>query len=479
MESKLKSHPFLLYVAGLLTSAFGLILQAQLENYTQSEYLALYPSVFISAYFLGRGPAVLTVALCLAGRFVINDFTLLREHYVGYLFFTVFSTLISLIVSRDRSRQAQESSRNLQLLKEREYERSRFEAIMKQMPGAVIVGEAPSGKLIFANQKMKEVWGHELKNSNDIQEYGEWIGFHPDGRRYEGAEWPLARSIAAGEYVSNEDVDIIRGDGLKAVLRLNSAPILDKSGKVIAGVVICQDVTTLKQAILARDEFLSIASHELKTPLTSLHLQFQLQKRGIEKKDPRAYTPERIEQLSDQSYGLIQRLIRLVDDMLDISRMRTGKLRISKSEVDLKEITEEVLSRMKGQFEEAGIKVNFSSDGDANGVLDAFRIEQVITNLLTNALKFGVGSPVDVKISVEDSEALLTIRDYGQGISESFKPKLFQQFERGISANEVSGLGLGLYICKQIVEAHQGQIWMESREGEGATSFVKLPLRRE
>jgi PAS domain S-box-containing protein len=118
-----------------------------------------------------------------------------------------------------------------------------FKTIMQQMPAAVVIGEAPSGKLIFANDKVKEIWGPPFIQTHSIDEYSNWVGFHSDGKQYEGHDWPLARSILKGEVITNEDAEILRGDGKRATLRLCSGPVRDRNGKIIAGVLICQDVT--------------------------------------------------------------------------------------------------------------------------------------------------------------------------------------------------------------------------------------------
>ena len=131
---------------------------------------------------------------------------------------------------------------------QRETERKLFLTILETLPSAVIVGEAPSGKLVFANSQVMKVWGHPLKESNKIEEYAEWVGFHEDGTRYEAMDWPLARTIARGETIIGEDTIIQRGDGMRAILRLSSAPIFDDKNKIVAGVVICEDVTEVKKA---------------------------------------------------------------------------------------------------------------------------------------------------------------------------------------------------------------------------------------
>jgi PAS domain S-box-containing protein len=376
----------------------------------------------------------------------------------------------------DQKRTAQKLD---QLLREVQFEKSRFEAVVKQMPAAVIIGEAPSGRLIFANNKMAEVWGHELIPSQNINEYIQWIGFHPDGRRYQAHEWPLARSISQGEVVNNEDVEIQRKDGVRAILRLSSTPLYDPQGEIVAGVVICQDVTELKEAIRGRDEFLSICSHELKTPLTSLKLTAQLVQRNIRKGDPQALAPERMNELLSQTDVQINRLNRLVEDMLDISRISTGRLSLEIKAFDLCQLLGEVTKHAQPLFEHAGGGIIMEHCQPTNFQGDPHRIEQVLTNLLSNAAKYGNKQPVTLSSRIENDHVVISIKDRGMGIATEDQQRIFNRYERLVSANEISGLGLGLFISKQIVELHHGKIWLESQVGQGSTFFVALPLQQK
>lgn len=253
-------------------------------------------------------------------------------------------------------------------------------------------------------------------------------------------------------------------------------PFLDASGKPYQYVAVRNDITdrktnlrALEEAINARDEFLSIASHELKTPLTSLKLNNQM---AMRHKDQL----ERFPKYLDQTRRQIQRLIVLVDDMLDISRLATGKLSIQKTEVDLIQLVHETLDRVQDVIKQYGCSVELNLPESCYGVWDKFRIEQVIINLLTNAAKYGSGRPIIVSLGVEDSMAILSIKDFGIGIAQEDIGRIFQRFERAISKSEVSGLGLGLYISCQIVRMHNGSIEVDSKLGEGSTFTVRLPL---
>jgi len=229
-------------------------------------------------------------------------------------------------------------------------------------------------------------------------------------------------------------------------------------------------------AVLARDEFLSIASHELKTPLTTLKLQSQIFQRMVEKGDSRAYAPDRLNSMMEQTNRQVNRLNRLVDDMLDISRIRTGKLSFKLQPALFGDLVREAADRMAPHFRKEGravpemdLKVNPRVN------LDSVRMEQVVNNLLTNALRYGEGKPILVHLESRGNRAVLSVRDQGMGIERANLEKIFDRFERAVSANEVSGLGLGLFISRQIVAAHGGRIWAESEVGQGSTFYVELP----
>jgi PAS domain S-box-containing protein len=231
-----------------------------------------------------------------------------------------------------------------------------------------------------------------------------------------------------------------------------------------------------QKAVQARDEFMSIASHELKTPLTSLKLQAQIRARDLQRGELRRFAPERLSQLVAEDEKQVNRLTRLVDDMLDISRIQSGKLSFHPEDFDLNEMVEETLTRFSAQIEASKSGVAFIRGEVAPGHWDRFRIEQVFVNLLTNALKYGAGNPIEVRISVEGGRGYLSVSDRGIGIKREDQDRIFGQFERAISASSISGLGLGLYISRKIVEAHHGRISVRSEEGKGSVFTVELPL---
>jgi signal transduction histidine kinase len=235
----------------------------------------------------------------------------------------------------------------------------------------------------------------------------------------------------------------------------------------------------LESSLRARDEFLSIASHELKTPLTSLKLQAQIHLRSIKRNDPEAHAPEKFDDFLSQAVKQVSRLNRLVDDMLDVSRIRTGKLKIEYEHFNFCELTKEVVGRLESQFIKSGYQVPPAPVcEESNGNWDRLRIEQVITNLLTNAIRYGNKKPIKILVESTSNKIRLIVEDQGIGIKDSFKEVIFDRFERAVDSNESSGLGLGLFITKQIVLSHGGEIWVESEIGKGSKFIVELPRER-
>lgn len=232
----------------------------------------------------------------------------------------------------------------------------------------------------------------------------------------------------------------------------------------------------LQRAIHARDEFLSIASHELRTPITSLKLQTQMMQKVIGRKDATAFSEERVTKLVNHFDGQVERIIRLVDDMLDIARISTGKLTITKGPMNLGGLVKEVADRYRSLFASRGCELHLNCEEGAAGEWDSFRIEQVVANLLTNAARYAPGKPVDLLVRKEGSEAVLKVKDQGIGIAEENQKRIFQRFERAGPVAETGGLGLGLYIVRSIVEMHGGKIELQSELGRGSTFEVRLPI---
>ncbi len=232
----------------------------------------------------------------------------------------------------------------------------------------------------------------------------------------------------------------------------------------------------LEGAVRMRDDFMSIVSHELKTPLNTLILEVQLRKLQLSRNNFTAFSEERLRNMVDKDERQIQSLIRLIDDMLDVSRIRTGKLSIRPSRTDLSQLVGNVVENFSAQMEACGCELRLERNEPIAGVWDAFRIEQVLANLLTNAMRYGAGKPVQVSVTSCTEGACIEVRDHGIGISPKSLERIFCQFERAEGSEGSAGLGLGLFIADQIVRAHNGRIQVQSEEGQGSQFRVLLPL---
>lgn len=233
----------------------------------------------------------------------------------------------------------------------------------------------------------------------------------------------------------------------------------------------------LERAVRMRDDFLSMISHELRNPLNSVYLQAQLRRRMISGPAPLDTTA--LLRTVERDERQIRSMVRLLDDMLDVSRLRTGRLAMSPAPFDLAESTRAVVEAIQEQARGAGVQIALDAPPSLPVEGDEFRIEQVLTNLLTNALRYGQGKPVAVTAGQRGGEAFVAVKDQGMGIAPEDQERIFGQFERTESAAAVSGLGLGLYIARQIAEAHAGRLEVRSRVGEGAEFILALPLPAE
>jgi PAS domain S-box-containing protein len=230
-----------------------------------------------------------------------------------------------------------------------------------------------------------------------------------------------------------------------------------------------------QQAIRVREEFLSIASHELRTPLSALELQVQSFQIQIAKK---TIDVPRVAAKAAVIRRQVDRLARLISEMLDVSRIDAGRLELTIDDVDLGDLVREVGARFAGELERAATTLTLALDAGVVGQWDRLRLDQVVTNLLHNAIKYGKGAPIHVALDVDPASrtARLTVTDHGIGISAKDQPRIFGRFERAVSSRAYGGMGVGLFIVAQIIAAHHAEITVDSALGEGATFTVKLPM---
>jgi signal transduction histidine kinase len=231
----------------------------------------------------------------------------------------------------------------------------------------------------------------------------------------------------------------------------------------------------LEEAVNARDALISIASHELRTPLAALQLHLDLTTRALLKQPEQESVPERMRGKLGTMERQVGRLSKLVDHLLDVSRLTAGRLDLALEDVDLAAIVREVADRFHDVLDRAGCAVTVRADMSVIGSWDRVRLEQVVTNLLSNAAKYGSGQPIEISVDCDGDSARLTVRDHGRGIPAADQGRIFERFERLAGGREAPGFGLGLWIVRQLVEGMRGQIRVASDEGVGATFVVELP----
>jgi signal transduction histidine kinase len=265
----------------------------------------------------------------------------------------------------------------------------------------------------------------------------------------------VMRAVGEGREYTPEERALLESLAARAALAIEDARLYDAA----------------TQAVKARDELLSVAGHELKSPLNALQLQIHMLAR-MAKDAAGSKLAERAEKAARAS----QRLGLLIDDLMDVSRINSGRMALKREEVDLAALTRELVARMSEELARAGCDVTLVAEGPVPGSWDRLRLEQVLVNLLSNAAKYGAGHPVRVTVELEGGAARLAVRDEGIGVAPEEQERIFERFERAASVQQrFKGLGLGLWITRRIVEAHGGTIRLQSQLGQGSTFTVELP----
>jgi PAS domain S-box-containing protein len=233
-----------------------------------------------------------------------------------------------------------------------------------------------------------------------------------------------------------------------------------------------------QQAVRLREEFLSIASHELKTPISALQLQVQSLLSTLAR-SPAGPSPERLRRSLETVDRQVRRQTQLINDLLDVSRISAGRLQLQPESMELSALAREVAERFEPELTRAGSALQLQLSAETAGQWDKLRLDQVVTNLLSNAVKYGRGNPIQLAIETTTDRVRLSVKDGGIGIAEEDLARLFNRFERAVSERNYGGFGLGLWISRQIVEAMGGHIHVTSQPGVGSTFTVELPRQRD
>jgi c-di-GMP phosphodiesterase len=282
-------------------------------------------------------------------------------------------------------------------------------------------------------------------------------------REYLSLKFPLieANGVAYGVCcVSTDITERKRAD--EALQRAREAALREKQ---------------LKATLEARDRFLDIASHELKTPLTSLELQVASLRRLGSTDPTTALSDGRVQSKCDVILRQVERLKILINGLIDVGRISSGHLHLSREELDLTALVAVVLARSEEAIERSCCEVAFHASGPIIGMWDASLVESVVAQLVSNALKFGDGKPVEISVGAAGDRAVLTVRDHGIGISAEHQCRIFERFERAVSERNYGGFGVGLWVARQAIEAQGGLITVDSHPGAGAEFTVELPLQ--
>jgi signal transduction histidine kinase len=266
----------------------------------------------------------------------------------------------------------------------------------------------------------------------------------------------VVRDVAGGGPYGDEDRMLLQGLAERAALAIEDARLYGAA----------------TEAVRLRDDFLSVAGHELKTPLSALRLQIQMLARVARDVATTPGLVERVEKAERTS----ERLGALIDELLDAGRITAGRMKLEREELDLAALTRDLVGRMSEALARAGSEVKLVADAQVLGRWDRVRLEQVVGNLLSNAAKYGRGQPVEVCVEPgQEGHARLVVKDSGIGIAPGDQDRIFERFERATTDKQFNGLGLGLWITREIVASHGGRILVRSAPGQGSTFTVELP----
>jgi signal transduction histidine kinase len=295
----------------------------------------------------------------------------------------------------------------------------------------------------------------------------------PDGSLVGYENLPIVRALA-GNVVLLDDAVCTPPGGPTVYLRTSAAPIRDQAGQIVGAVAVVRDVTELLELDRLKDQFLNLAAHELKTPLAIMkgYAQILLRQPGA--------VPDANRRMLEAINRGTDRISGVVNDLLDVAQLEQGQLKLEKENVDLAALVEQVVNEMSLIAPNHRLRVIRSEPVVIKG--DRYRLRQVINHLVENAVRFSPkGGDIDLAVDVRGPEAVVSVEDHGVGIPKGKQPRLFQRFYRAHAdtPHDYGGIGIGLYIAKEVVLRHGGRMWFESEEGKGSTFYFALPLAGE
>lgn len=352
--------------------------------------------------------------------------------------------------------------------KEAEETRRRLAAIVESSDDA-IVGKTLDGIIISWNAAAERLFGYCAEEA-----IGKHITLIIPVELYREEE-EIIRKLRQGIRINHYETVRLRKDGRLIEVSLSISPVKDDAGKIIGAAKIARDISERKELERRKDEFISIASHELKTPVTALKGFTQLLHRRLLKQNDE----ESVRFLARMD-AQINKLTTLISDMLDLSKMQNGQLEYRMELFDLAELVREIVENVQGTTQSHHLLVEKTVTAQIYG--DRDRIGQVLMNVLVNAIKYSPNTErIIVGMAINEGNAQVSVQDFGIGISQPHHESIFGRFYQVNEPNKKThpGLGIGLYISRQIIKRHQGRLWVQSRKGEGSTFYFSLPLVQE
>jgi PAS domain S-box-containing protein len=367
---------------------------------------------------------------------------------------------------------------NARALETADLEREKSENVFRSFFSLGLVGfrqsDTPTGRSLRVNSKMEEITGY---SSDELLRMRLIEITHPEDR--ERDHQALAAMTDGTKPLYSLEKRLVRKDGRIVWVLVNAALVAPTADEPPTSVAAIQDITSLKEsqdhlekALRLRDAFLGIASHELRTPLAALLMQIEGILRAMRKEAELTKYAERLEKAAATG----RRLEKLINDLLDVTRIGEGRLRLEPEPFDLIVLVREVVDRFRDAAAAAKTPISLLTPASLRGTWDRLRIDQVLTNLLSNAMKYGAGRPVEVSMESSGEEALVHVRDHGIGIEPNERDRIFERFERGGAAISYGGFGLGLWIAREIATASGGSLQVDSAPNEGARFTLHLPL---
>jgi PAS domain S-box-containing protein len=356
--------------------------------------------------------------------------------------------------------------------------RARLEAVLEAMPSGVIIGEAPSGVISYANRCARALLRADVADPNELAAHCQPRFRRPDGAPIDPAALPFRRALEKGETSCGEEIAFDVGRGQLVYFRCNAAPVRDHTRRVVGGVCAFDDITGAVEAKQEhervdrfRELFVGMLGHDLRSPLASIvtGAGLLLQHAGA--------APE-VRRTADRITAAATRMRRMIEQLLDLTRSRlAGGIHVAITSTNLTVVARRIATELEAEHQ--GRAINLTAPGPLRCCCDPDRMGQVLSNLVGNALRHGApGAPIDVVLAQDGPEIRIVVHNVGPPIPATLLPLLFDPFWRASPAakpDPAGGLGLGLYISQQIVMAHGGRIEVESTAEKGTTFTVVLP----